>query len=538
MTQQTATKASNAPPIDVPQTHGALAVQQPQQPAHVEPEITDEEIDRNLGVQDVQTGHEVTVSPFFKIATPFPIEVQTALRAYRVVPDEMVEVKPNGQIYIPNRHAATIFDEVFGIGGWSLLPLKSVTERKAMRKGQQNEYEIITYYQTWRAYALGQYIRDVSGAGTYFSNNPEQNFSDAQEAAESYAINRLAKRLGIGGNVRDPIFAAQWIEKYAFEDPADKKWKRRPSAGGVPLPPNGSRSWTAALAKLFKPVVGEDTDQLADALFKLTSKAWGVEKASRSFRDLTNVEAYELYGRITSGELSVPTIAPRRASDVKREKEWPAARRKDWEDAHVGEGKPNCPEAGCQACNWDAWAAGEGVAVAVDDASSNTIIKDIAADPAVARLANDVTAACRLDNAVPPGWHHTMPSCNLPDGHANDCGIIFGKAPVTMLDGSRRIVEGIKASDPTPQQVADLEELSAEPSPDVATAMSNMNRPKRIVKVTEINKKSFTVETDDEQSFVCRDPKLLIPARSAMQSKAQCILTADDGVMTALEELG
>ncbi len=352
-----------APPIDVKATGNNVpavrgAAQLPAQ--IIEPDL-DQEIDAALGIpqEPVGTGFEVALAPHFKVATPFPRDVQDAIRAYRMIPDEMIDIKENGQIYVSNRHASAIFDEVFGIGGWALVPIgKSVAERK--RKGQgTSAYEIITVYQNFRAYALGQYIRDVSGAGTYFSNNAEQNYSDAVEAAESYAMNRFAKRLGIGSNVRDPIFAAEWIAKYAFQDTADKnKWKKKPGAAGVPVPPSGSRSWTAALVKLFTPVLGEDPGQLADALEKLTTKAWGVDKASRSFRDLSAAEAYELCRRIAAGELTVPTIAPKRASEKMAEeiaRKWPIARREAWAAAHEGQGKPPCQEAGCKLCDWDGW---------------------------------------------------------------------------------------------------------------------------------------------------------------------------------------
>lgn len=359
-------RAAAAPVIDVPQSATVPAVRQQQQPQHIEPDM-DAEIDAKLGLLPEitePTGHEVTISPHFKIATPFPREVQDALRLFRNIPDEMIDIKPNGQIYLSNRFASEIFDEIFGICGWGLLPGAHVTERKKMRQGSSNEYEIITYYRTWKAYVLGQYVRDVSGAGVYFSNNPEMNFSDAVEAAESYAINRLAKRLGIGRNLRDPIFAAEWVAKYAFEDPAvtgKDKWKKRPAAGGVPVPPPGSRSWTAALVKLFVPVVGEDAAQLADALEKLTTKAWGIDRASRSFRDLKNHESYELCRRIAAGELTVPTIAPRRTSDTKHAQEamkWPPARREEWTSVHEGENAVPCTQAGCKSCRWDEWEMG------------------------------------------------------------------------------------------------------------------------------------------------------------------------------------
>jgi hypothetical protein len=316
----TTARVANAQPIDAAHV-SALPAVRPADPArHIETDL-DQVIDAQLAIAQgsVPSGYEVAVAPHFRVATPFPPHVQDAIRAFRRVPDEMVDIKPNGQIYVSNRHASDIFDDVFGIGGWALVPGQKITERKAMKKGTAAEYEIITFYQTFRAYALGQYVRDVSGAGTYFSNNPEQNFSDAVEAAESYAINRFAKRLGIGSNVRDPIFAAEWVAKYAFQDPADgSKWKKRPGAGAVPLPPSGVRSWAAALVRMFKPIVGEDPEALAETLLKLTTKTWGDDRASRSFRDLSNIEAYDLCRRITAGDLVVPSPIqrPRRASET------------------------------------------------------------------------------------------------------------------------------------------------------------------------------------------------------------------------------
>lgn len=482
-----------APPIDVPHSSTVPAVIPQRQ--HVEPDL-DAEIDARFSLPpEIPTGHEITISKHFGVATPFPPEVQKALRAFRNVPDEMIDIKPNGQIYLSWRYVAEIFDDVFGIAGWGLVPERNITEKKLMRKGTTDEYEIITFYQMYKAYALGQYIRDVSGAGTYFSNNPEQNFADAVEAAESYAINRFAKRLGIGRNLRDPIYAAEWVVKYAFEDPTVQgrnKWRKKPAAGGVPVPPRRSRTWAAELVKVFTPIVGDDPGRLADTLEKLTIKAWGVERSSRSFRDLTNVEAYDLCRRLALGELTI-IESPQRASDAM--KKWPQARRDAWTAAHEGEGKPECSKAGCKACQWDEW-----------EAQAKT------------------TAAMPPPPAKQPcDGNHGDPACDDP--------LRWRRDPEGEI---------VEEEPPSGEQAPQEEEPAEVFDPKV---------PWRVIDVQRDGKKlPFAVilarASDETQTFtlLCYDQKLRVPAKSAMQSRTHALVTAAerDGewVLTAIEEVG
>jgi hypothetical protein len=88
----------------------------------------------------------------------------------------------------------------------------------------------ITVYCEYRFYALGRFVRRAMGAGDYWTSNRETNYSDACEASESYALNRMAKFFNIAEQCWDSNYAAAWLKKYAHQV-KDRKgnlvWKKK-----------------------------------------------------------------------------------------------------------------------------------------------------------------------------------------------------------------------------------------------------------------------------------------------------------------------
>lgn len=167
-------------------------------------------------------------------AQPLDDRATAVLLKYAVVPDEWIDIKPNGQIYLPHMRLRGVLDEAFGFMGWGLVPVGEYHVEREPKKGQHGPYEKVTLYREYRFYVAGRFVRQVMGGGQYMTNNADSNYSDAAEACESYALNRCGKFFGIAGQCWDPDYAEQWKAKYARRD--GDKWKKKPkkdSGAGV-----------------------------------------------------------------------------------------------------------------------------------------------------------------------------------------------------------------------------------------------------------------------------------------------------------------
>jgi hypothetical protein len=171
-------------------------------------------------------------------AQPFPDTVQAVLQKYQTVPDEWIDIKPNGQIYLSHTNLRKIYNEAFGYGGWGLMPIGGIhVERETKKSKYPNspDYEHVTVYREFRLFVHGRFVRQMMGSGDYYTNNPETNYADAVEAAESYALNRSSKVFGIASQCWDKQYGEEWKRKYAVEN--DRKWKKRPlTAAPKPQP--------------------------------------------------------------------------------------------------------------------------------------------------------------------------------------------------------------------------------------------------------------------------------------------------------------
>ena len=171
----------------------------------------------------------VTMSPFIGVSVrPFDERAQEVLNRYQHVPDEWIDIKPGGQVYLSHMRARQVFNEAFGFGGWGIVPIEGsgYVERKPFKTKYGDEAEHVTIYREYRFYVNGRFVRQAMGSGDYYTNNKEADYSDALEASESYALNRFAKFLGIASQCWDDDYREAWKAKYAVSDAG--KWKKRP----------------------------------------------------------------------------------------------------------------------------------------------------------------------------------------------------------------------------------------------------------------------------------------------------------------------
>lgn len=117
-----------------------------------------------------------------------------------------VQIKPTGQIYLSHPTYTRWFNRAFGRMGWKLSP-------KAKPKFDQR-----TIVVPYILYIHGKPAAFAYGEQEYFGGdggNREQTYGDAIEATVASALRRCAKRLGVGLELWDKVWADTWVHTFA-----------------------------------------------------------------------------------------------------------------------------------------------------------------------------------------------------------------------------------------------------------------------------------------------------------------------------------
>ncbi len=158
-------------------------------------------------------------------AVPFDEKAQKVLAEHERVPDEWIDIRPEGLLYLAHMKARHVLNVAFGFGGWAIVPFGEFMKEE---KGDH-----ITLYRQYRLYVNGRFVGETVAAGDYWKNNAQQNYADATEACQSYALNRLAKNFGIAAQCWDKQYGEQWKRKYAetYTDNGKTRWRKKSAAG-------------------------------------------------------------------------------------------------------------------------------------------------------------------------------------------------------------------------------------------------------------------------------------------------------------------
>lgn len=176
----------------------------------------------------------LAADPYVGVAAqPFDERAQAVLAKYQDVPDEWLDIKPDGKLYLSHIKARNILNEAFGYGGWALVPVGDYNVEQSDKK--------VNVYRVYRLYVGGRFHDEAMGVGTYWTNNRDADYADACEASKSYALNRLCKTFNIAQRCWDKAFTEEWKAKYAYRDANDgNKWKKRlapqPKPAAAPKP--------------------------------------------------------------------------------------------------------------------------------------------------------------------------------------------------------------------------------------------------------------------------------------------------------------
>jgi hypothetical protein len=125
-------------------------------------------------------------------------------------PDEAFQQGAAGKenlIYIEHAALRERLDQVIGMGQWCLIPIRRWEEQFIYQKeiwqnnrrtGQFEDVKGSHVYVDAILLIRGAYVASAIGEMTYYPDNHSQNYGDAVEGAETAALRRCCKRLGVG----------------------------------------------------------------------------------------------------------------------------------------------------------------------------------------------------------------------------------------------------------------------------------------------------------------------------------------------------
>lgn len=114
------------------------------------------------------------------------------------VPVEEIRIKPTGAAYLSHPTYTRWFNRAFGRTGWSIAACS-----KPLKSGN-------TVVCPYILYIHGQPAAMAWGEQDYIESNKEQTYGDALESTVASALRRLAKRLGVGLEMWDKDYLADW----------------------------------------------------------------------------------------------------------------------------------------------------------------------------------------------------------------------------------------------------------------------------------------------------------------------------------------
>lgn len=152
-----------------------------------------------------------------------PFDKKTAQALEAKIPDEVIEIRPDGMIYLPQTEYRRILNKAFGVGAWALRRLDIKVK----------DQTVIFDGELW---ANGRYIAGAMGEQDYIESNKNMSWATAVESAKSDCLTRCCKDIGIAIDLWNPRFVKAWKEQFAVEvwcehkkNPDQKKlfWRKK-----------------------------------------------------------------------------------------------------------------------------------------------------------------------------------------------------------------------------------------------------------------------------------------------------------------------
>jgi hypothetical protein len=153
---------------------------------------------------------------------PFSKEAQDILHSE--LPDDDIEITPDGLLYLPEIKYRRILNKAFGAGAWGLAPRgETLVQMQQFGGLLTREYGLVIH---------GRLVSIARGEQTFFK---EAGIPTATEGCKSNALMRCCKDLGIASELWDPRFIKKFKKsncenifvEYVPTKKKKKIWKRK-----------------------------------------------------------------------------------------------------------------------------------------------------------------------------------------------------------------------------------------------------------------------------------------------------------------------
>jgi hypothetical protein len=137
-------------------------------------------------------------------------------------PDDALDIKPTGEVFVSQVHYRRRLNRVFGPGQWALVPRGKWTQDGP------------TMMREYVLFVRGHFVAEAVGECEYQESNDRMSWADAAEGCKSNALTRACKDLGIASECWDRLFANRWRDAHCVQAWVDGKkrpqWRRADAA--------------------------------------------------------------------------------------------------------------------------------------------------------------------------------------------------------------------------------------------------------------------------------------------------------------------
>jgi Mitochondrial genome maintenance MGM101 len=143
------------------------------------------------------------------------------------VPDDEIDVRPEGMIYVSHEFCRRQLNHAFKPLGWTMV------EASPFRQGPSKDRS--EWYQKWAMLIGGVFAGVSMSAAEYFPDSKRGNLSDTWETIKSDCVRRISKDLGLGLEAWNKRRQKKWRDEYCVQvlcrtkDGNKAQWRRRDS---------------------------------------------------------------------------------------------------------------------------------------------------------------------------------------------------------------------------------------------------------------------------------------------------------------------
>jgi len=140
--------------------------------------------------------------------------------------DSVIEIRPDGHIYIPQAYYRQRLNDVLGIGQWGLIQKGSYQDVSEKAGGKTKT----KFYLPGILVIRKCMVAEAVGEAELHDDNEQQSAASCWEAAKSDCITRCCKDMSIGAQLYQPTYIREWQKKYAIrvwlEGKTKPAWRR------------------------------------------------------------------------------------------------------------------------------------------------------------------------------------------------------------------------------------------------------------------------------------------------------------------------